>query len=100
MVRPPLSNAMTTVSFKHRGEFSHLQIAHGSFEDGTLNSSVGSGSSTLSTLTTPHVDVDSATDLSSGMKASPPSVNFGSRAVRFSALDFASISRYCGELRR
>jgi hypothetical protein len=75
-----------------------LQIAHGSFEDGTFNSSVGSGNSTLSTLTTPHVEVDSATDRSSGMKASPPSVNFGSRAVRFSARDLVSISRYCEEL--
>lgn len=56
---------------------------------------MGSASSVLSTLTTPQVEVDSAIDQSSGMNASPPN----SRASRFSARDFASISRYWGELR-
>jgi hypothetical protein len=54
---------------------------------------------TESTWTTPHVEADSATELSSGMKASLLSfATRGSLAMRFSALDFVSISRYRGEL--
>lgn len=80
-------------------EKGHRLIAQGSFDDGTFKSSVGSMDSVVSMLTTPQVDVDSATERSSGIKASPPdSVSRASRAVRFSARDFASISRYCGEL--
>lgn len=73
-------------------------MAQGSLDEGTRKSSVGSAESTESMLTTPQVDVDSATERSSGIKASPPSVSLASRAVRFSARDFVSISRYCGEL--
>ena len=73
-------------------------MAHGSFEEGAFKSSVGSPESPDSKLTTPQVDVDSAMDLSSGIKASPPSVSFASLAVFFSARDLESISRYCGEL--
>lgn len=74
-------------------------MAQGSFDDGILSSSIGLAASAASTFTTPHVDVDSATDRSSGIKASPLSVvSLGSRAVRFSARDCFNISRYCGEL--
>jgi hypothetical protein len=55
-----------------------LLIAHGSLDDGALNSSVGSAFSDGSILTTPQVEVEPATERSSGMKASPPSVNLGS----------------------
>lgn len=79
-------------------KLNHLLIAHGSFDDGARKSSVGSTESTESTLTTPQVDVESATDRSSGMKASLLSVSFASLAVLLSARDLASISRYCGEL--
>ena len=54
---------------------------------------------TESTWTTPHVEADSATELSSGMNTSLLSfATRGSLAIRFSALDFVNISRYRGEL--
>lgn len=72
-----------------------LHIAHGSLEEGIRSSSMGLAISAASILTTPQVDVDSATEQSSGIKASPLSVvSFGSRLVRFSALDCFSISLY------
>lgn len=69
-------------------------MAQGSLDDGTRKSSVGSAESAESTLTTPQVEVDSATDPSSGMNASPDAVSFASLAVLFSALDLESMSRY------
>jgi len=95
MVKPPLSKAgseFRNCTHKERGR--NTLIAQGSLDEGTRKSSVGSTESEDSILTTPHVDVDPATDRSSGMKTSPPSVSLASRAVRFSARDLASISRY------
>ena len=85
------------ISTHDKTQLSHvdLHIAHGSLEEGIRSSSMGLAASAASILTTPQVDVDSATEQSSGMKASPPSVvRFGSRLVRFSALDCFSISLY------
>ncbi len=62
-----------------------LQIAQGNLDDGVRNSSVGSVVPAESTFTTPHVEEDSATEWSSGMKASPPSVSFASLTARLSA---------------
>lgn len=76
----------------------HAQMA-GNFEDGTRRSSVGLTSSAASMFTTPQVDSESATDESSGMKASLFSDSFGSFEFRLSARDFASMSLYCGELK-
>ena len=94
IVKPLLSKAafdVKSVQQTNRSDNSH--IAQGSLDDGTRNSSVGSAPSPESTFTTPQVEAYSATDLSSG-KASTPSMSLGSLASRFSALDFASKSRY------
>lgn len=71
-------------------------MAQGSLEEGTLRSSVGSARSAASTLTTPQVEVDSAMDRSSGMKASlsPRSAPLD----LFSDREFRRSSRYWGEL--
>jgi hypothetical protein len=100
IVSPLLSKAaeIDEVDEEESQKTKDLQMAHGSLEDGILNSSVGSLPSGLSTLTTPQVEEDSAIERSSGINASPPSVNRGSFAYRFSARDLDSISRYRGEL--
>jgi hypothetical protein len=99
IVKPSLSKAWNDGHCcKPSQKLNHLLIAHGSLDDGARKSSVGSAESAESTLTTPQVDVESATDRSSGMKASPLSVRFASLAVLLSARDLASISPYCGEL--
>jgi len=98
MVRPPLSKPITIVNSTIQSlQLKDSLIAQGNLEDGSLRSSVGSAESVESTFTTPHVEVDSAIDLSSGIKTSP-SVSLGSRAVFLSARDLANISRYWGEL--